>query len=129
MGGYPNIVLIIFCHTFFFSKNIAYSLSVSAFIAKISNLIMKSAMFHFPCLKDFIFYSAFAVFILLLNVILISLINLFQSWVSSSSFSLSSFLYTYMPTTLPLRHARIVMILSLVSRTLLLLRNNHIAFY
>ena len=34
-----------------------------------------------------------------------------------------------MPTTPPLRHARIAAILSLVSRTLLLLRNNHIPLY
>ena len=129
MGGYLNIILIISCYTFFFSKNITYSSSLSVFIAKISNLIMKSAIFHFPCLKNSIFYLASAVFILLLNIILISLINLFQSWVPSSLFSLLSFLCMYMPTTPPLRHTKIVIILLLVSRTLLLLRNNHIALY
>ena len=92
IGKYSNIVLIIFCHMFFFSKNIVCSSSVSAFIAKTSNLIMKSAMFHFPYLKNSIFHLASAAFILLLNVILISLTNSYQSWVPSSLSSLLSFL-------------------------------------
>ena len=76
---YPNMVLMMFCYTFFFSKNIIYRSFVSTFIAKTLNSIMKSAVFRFPCLKDSIFYLASAVFILLLNVVLISLINLSQS--------------------------------------------------
>ena len=124
MGRYPSIILIIFCHIFFFSKNIACRLSVSAFIAKTSNSIMKSAVFHFSYLKDFIFHSAFAAFILSLNVVLISLTKLSESWVPSSLSSLLSFLYAYISATPPLRCARIAIILSLVSITLLLLRRN-----
>ena len=75
MGGYPNIVLIMSCHTFFFNKKIAYSLSVLAFMASASNSIMKLAVFYFPCLKDSIFHSALAAFVLSLNVILISLMK------------------------------------------------------
>ena len=75
IGRYPNIILIMLGHTFFFNKKMVYSLSMSVFMAKTSNLIIKSVVFCFHCLKDSIFYSASAVFILLLNIILISLIN------------------------------------------------------
>ena len=77
MNGYSNMVLMMSCYMFFFSKNIAYRLFVSAFIAKTSNSIMKSAMFCFFCLKNSNFHSVSTTFVLLLNVILISLINLF----------------------------------------------------
>ena len=129
IGGYPNMVLIISCHTFFFSKNIACRLSVSTFIAKVSNSIMKSAVFRFSCLKDSIFYLASTIFVLSLNVILISLTNLSQFWVPSSLSSLLSFLCVYMPATPQKRCTKIAMILSLVSMTLLLLRNNLISFH
>ena len=72
MSGYPNIVLIMSYHTFFFSKKIACSLSVSTFVVNASNLIMKSAVFLFPCLKVSIFHLASVVFVLSLNVFLIS---------------------------------------------------------
>ena len=75
IGGYLNIILIISAHTFFFSKKIAYSLSMSVFMANALNSIIKSAMFFFPCLKISILYSASAILLLLLNVILISHIN------------------------------------------------------
>jgi len=84
MDGYPNIVLIMSDHTFFFNKKISSSSSVSVFMANASNLIMKSTMFCFPCLKVLIFYSASAAFVLSLNVILISLTKLSQSCVPSS---------------------------------------------
>ena len=77
IGGYSNIVFMMSCYTFFFSKNIACSLSVSAFIASASNSIMKSGVFHFPCLKDSILHSASAAFVLLLKVVLISFTKLF----------------------------------------------------
>jgi len=129
IGGYPNIVLMISCHTFFFSKKMACSSSVSAFIAKASNSIMKSAMFYFPCLKVLIFHSASATFVLSLNIVLISLTNSSQSWVPNSLSSLLSFFHAYIPATPPLRCARIAVILSSVSITLLLLRNNLIPLY
>ena len=107
----------------------AYSSSISAFMASAFNSIMKSMVFHFPCLNVSIFHSASAAFVLSLNVILISLMNSFQSWVPSSSSSSSSFFCTYMPTIPLLRQARIAVILLLISITLLLLRNNHIPLY
>ena len=107
----------------------ACSSSVSAFMANVSNSIMKSAVFFFPCLKDLIFHLASAAFILLLNVVLISLTKSSQFWVPSSSFSSLSFLCVYMPTTPPLRQAKIAMILSSVSMTILLLRNNCIPLH
>ena len=116
-------------HIFFFNKKMVCSSSVSAFMANMSNFIMKSTVFFFPCLKDSIFYSASVAFILSLNIVLISLIKSSQSWVLSSSSSLSSFFYAYIPTTPPLRRARTIVILSSVSMTLLLLRNNHILLY
>jgi len=70
MGGYLNIVLIISCLTFFFNKNVVCNSFVSAFMASISNSIMKLVVFCFPCLKDSILYSASAAFILSLKVIL-----------------------------------------------------------
>ena len=91
ISRYPNIILIMSAHTFFFSKKIACSSSVLAFMANTSNSIMKSVIFFFSCLKVSIFYSAFAVLILLLNIILISHTNLFQSWVFVSSSSSLSF--------------------------------------
>jgi len=129
IGRYSNMVLIIFCYTFFFSKNIACSSFVSAFIAKASNSIMKSTVFHFFCLKDFIFYLVSTVFVLSLNVVLISLTNSSQSWVFSSLSSLLSFFCAYIPAIPPLRHARITVILLSVSITLLLLRNNFIPLH
>ena len=114
---------------FFFNKKIACSLSVLAFMANASNSIMKSAVFCFPCLKDSIFHLASAAFVLLLNVILISLTKSSQSWMPSSLSSSLSFFYAYISTTSPLRWARIAVILLSVSMTLLLLRNNHIPFY
>ena len=129
IGGYSNMVLIISCHTFFFSKNIACSSFVSAFIAKASNSIMKSTVFHFSCLKDFIFYLISTVFVLSLNVVLISLTNSSQSWVFSSLSSSLSFFCAYIPAIPPLRHARITVILLSVSITLLLLRNNFIPLH
>ena len=77
IGRYPNIVLMISGHIFFFNKKMACNSSVSAFIAKALNSIMKFSVFHFPCLKDSIFYSVSAAFVLLLNVVLISLTNSF----------------------------------------------------
>ena len=72
IGEYPSIVLIMSYYTFFFNKKMAYSSSVSTFMANTLNLIMKSAVFFFPCLKVSIFHSVFAAFILSLNVVLIS---------------------------------------------------------
>jgi len=126
---YPNMVLIMSCYTFFFSKNIVCRSSVSVFIAKALNSIMKSTVFCFPCLKYFIFHSVSTTFVLSLNVILISLTNLFQSWVSSFLSSSLSFLYMYMSATPPLRYTRIAVILSSVSMTLLPLRNNLISLH
>ena len=107
----------------------ACSSSVSAFMASASNLIMKSAVFHFPCLNVSIFHSASAVLDLSLNVILISFTKSFQSCVPNSSSSLSSFFCAYIPATPPLRQARIAVILSSVLRILLFLRNNHILLH
>ena len=114
---------------FFFNKKMVYSSSVSAFMANASNSIMKFTVFFFSCLKDSIFYSASATFIMSLNIVLISLMKSSQFWVPSSSSSSSSFFYVYMPAISPLRRARIIVILSSVSMTLLLLRNNHIPFH
>ena len=114
---------------FFFSKNIACNLSISVFIAKTLNSIMKSTVFCFSCLKDLIFHLVSAAFILLLNVVLISLTNLSQFWVSSSLSSLLSFLYVYIPAIFPLKHARITVILLSVFMILLLLRNNLIPLH
>ena len=116
-------------YTFFFNKKMACSSSVFAFIANILNSIMKSTMFFFPCLKDSIFYSASAAFVLSLNDVLISLTKSSQFWVLSSSSSSLSFLCVYMPTIPPLRQARITVILLLVSMTLLLLRNSLISLH
>ena len=116
-------------HAFFFNMKIACSLSVSAFMANAANLIMKSAVFFIPCLNVFIFYLAFAAFVLSLNVVLISFTKLFQSWVPNYLFSSLSFCYTYISTIPLLRQARIAIILSLVSMTLLLLRNNLISLH
>ena len=79
IGGYPKIILMMFCHTFFFNKKMACSLSVSIFVANASNSIMKSAVFFFPCLKVSIFHLASATFVLSLNMFLIS-------WTNSSQF-------------------------------------------
>jgi len=102
IGGYPNIVLMISYHIFFFSKKMACNLSVSAFMAKVLNSIIKFAIFCFSCLKVLIFHLAFSAFVLSLNVILISLTNSFQSWVSSSSSSSSlgvNICYTFPETS------------------------------
>ena len=79
ISRYPNIVLIMSDHTFFFNKKMACSSSVSACMANASNSIIKSTVFCFPYLKVLIFYLVSAVFVLLLNVVLISLTKLFQS--------------------------------------------------
>ena len=129
IGGYPNIVLMMSCRMFFFNKKMACSLSVSAFMANASNLMMKSAVFRFPCLNVSIFHSASAALDLLLNVVLISFTNSSQSWVSLSSFSSLSFFCVYIPATPPLRQARIAVILSSVLLTLLLLRNSLIPLH
>ena len=97
MGRYSNIVLIMSDCIVIFSKKMACSSSMSVFMASTSNSIMKSTVFHFPCLKVSIFYSASAAFVLLLNIILISLTKLFQSWVSNFSSSSSSFFCVYIP--------------------------------
>ena len=117
------------CHTFFFNRKMVYSSSVFAFMANASNSIMKSAMFFFSCLNVSIFHLASATFVLLLNVILISFTKSSQSWVPNSSSCLSSFHCVYIPTTPPLRQARIAVILLLVSMTLLLLRNSLISLH
>ena len=129
MGEYPNIILVISGWTFFFNKKIVCNLFVSVFIAKALNSIIKSTMFHFPCLKVSIFYSASAAFILSLNIVFISYMKSSQFWVLVSLSSSLSFCCTYIPATPPLRHARITMILLLVSMTLLLLRNYLISFH
>ena len=98
-------------------------------MANTSNSIIKSTVFFFSCLKVSIFYLVSAIFILLLNIVLISLMKSSQSWVPSSSSSSSSFLYAYMSATPHLRRARIAMILLSFSITLLLLRNNLIPLY
>ena len=98
-------------------------------MANVSNSIMKFTVFFFPCLKDSIFHSVSATFVLSLNIVLISLMKSSQSWIPSSSSSSLSFLYVYMPTTPSLRWARIAVILLLVSMTLLLLRNSLIPLY
>ena len=116
-------------HTFFFSKNIIYSLSVSAFIGSTLSSIMKSTVFCFPCLKNPILYLASATFVLSLKVILISFTKLSQSWASSYLSSLSSFFCAYIPTTPSLRQAKITVILLSVSITLLLLRYNYISLH
>jgi len=93
IGRYSNNILMMSGHIFFFNKKIAYSSSVFAFITKVSNSIIKSAVFYFPCLKDSIFNLASAVFILSLNIVLIFLTNSSQSWIPSSLSSSSSFLW------------------------------------
>ena len=72
IGGYPSIVLMISCHTFFFNRKMVCKSSMSAFIANTLNSIIKSAVFFFPYLKVSIFHSAFAAFVLSLNMVLIS---------------------------------------------------------
>ena len=98
------------------------SSSVPVFMASALNLIMKSVVFYFPCLKDSILYSASAIFVLSLNVILISLTKFSQFWVPSSLFSSLSFFCVYMPAISFLRQTKIAVIL-------LLLRNNYIPLY
>ena len=102
---------------------------MSAFMANASNSIMKSAVFLLPCLKVLIFHSASAALDLLLNVVLNSFTNSFQSWVSLSSSNSSSFFCAYISATPPLRQARIAVILSSVPVTLLLLRNSLIPLH
>ena len=118
-----------FCQTFFFNKKMACSSSISAFMASVSNSIMKSVVFCFPCLKNSILHSASAIFVLLLNVVLISFTKSFQSWVLISSSSLLNFFYAYISAIPLLRQARIAVILLSASMTLLLLRNNYIPLH
>jgi len=75
MGRYSNIVLMMFGYIFFFNKKMTCSLSVSAFITKASNFIMKFTVFCFPCLKDLIFHLTSAAFILLVSKILLLVRN------------------------------------------------------
>ena len=98
-------------------------------MANAANSIMKSAMFFFPCLNVFIFYLASTAFVLSLNVVLISFTKLSQSWVPNSLFSSLRFCCTYISTIPLLRQARIAVILSSISMTLLLLRNNLISLH
>ena len=90
IGGYPSIVLTISCCVFFFNKKMVCSLSVSAFVASASNSMIKSTVFHFPCLNVSIFHLASAILDLSLNIVSISFTKSFQSWVSLSN-SLSFF--------------------------------------
>ena len=117
------------CRAFFFNRKMACSSTVSAFMASTSNSMMKSAVFRFSCLNVSIFHLASAALDLSLNVVLISFTKSSQSWVPSSSSSSLSFFCAYIPATPYLRQARIAMILSSVSRTLLLLRNNRIPLH
>ena len=55
IGGYPSIVLMMLCHIFFFNKKMAYSSSVSAFMASASNSIIKSVVFLLFLLEGFYF--------------------------------------------------------------------------
>jgi len=64
-------------HMFFFNKKIVCSSSVSAFMANMSNSIMKSAMFFFPYLKNSIFHSASAAFVLSLDKLVYNLLKNF----------------------------------------------------
>ena len=83
-------------YTFFFNKKMACSSSISAFIANASNSIIKSVVFFFSYLKNSIFHLASTAFVLLLNVVLISLTKSSKFYVPSSLSSSSSFLCTYM---------------------------------
>ena len=76
IGEYPNIVLIISTCMFFFSKNMAYSSFVLAFMTNALNLIIKLAIYFLPYLNILIFHLASTILLLLLNFILISLTNL-----------------------------------------------------
>jgi len=79
IGGYPSMVLMISAQTFFLSRNIACMSLVSAFIANMSNLIIKLGICFLPCWNVSIFHSVFAALLLLLNAVLISLTNSSQS--------------------------------------------------
>ena len=117
------------CRTFFFSKKMACSSSMSAFMASASNSIIKSTVFFLPCLKVSIFHSASAALDLSLNVVLNSFTNSSQSWVLLSSSNSLSFFCEYIPATFPLRRAKTAVILSSVPLTLLLLRNSLIPLH
>ena len=106
-----------------------YSSSVSIFIANALNSIMRSAVFCFPCLKNSIFHLTSTIFVLSLNIVLISLTKSSQFWVPNSLSSSLSFLCVYILTIPPLKYARIAMILLSVFMTLLLLMNNLIPLY
>ena len=103
ISGYPNIILIISIHTFFFNKKMVCKSSVSAFMANILNFIMKSTICFFSYLNISIFHSVFAALLLLLNVILISHTNSSQFWVSVFLSSSLSFFWTYILVTHTLR--------------------------
>jgi len=79
IGGYSNIIFIIFVQTFFFNGNMMCRLSILAFMANASNSIIKLAICFLLCLNILIFHSASAVLFLLLNVVLSSLTNSSQS--------------------------------------------------
>ena len=87
ISGYFNIVFIMSVWIFIFSKNIICRSFISAFIANVLNSIIKLVMCFFPYLNVFIFYLTSTILLLLLNIILSSLTNLFQSWISISSLS------------------------------------------
>ena len=80
ISRYPSMVLMMSAWTFFFSKNIMCMSLVSAFIANVSNLIIKLAMCFLPYWNVSIFHSVSAALLLLLKAILISLTNSSKSW-------------------------------------------------
>ena len=129
ISRYPSMVLIISARIFFFNKNIACMSSVSVFMANASNSIIKSAICFLPYWNVLIFHSASAALFLLLKAVLISLMNSFQSWMSSVFFSLLIFFYTKISAIPPLSQASIVVILSFTATTLLFLRNNWIPLH
>ena len=104
-------------------------LSVSAFMANASNLIMNLAICFLLYLNGSIFHSVSAILLLSLNIILISLTNFSQSQIFSSSFIQSNFFQAQIPIIPPLRQIRIAVILLSIVVTLLLLRNNCILLY
>ena len=75
IGRYPNTIFIMSVLIFLFSKNIVSMLSILAFMANTSNLIMKLAMCFLLCLNVSIFHLESTVLLLLLNIVLISLIE------------------------------------------------------
>ena len=62
MGRYSNMVLIMSLLIFFFSTNITWMLLVLAFIANVSNSIIKLVMCFFSCLNVLILYQHLLLF-------------------------------------------------------------------